>query len=243
MATNSAINTANPIAVSSGGLGTSSLTAYTPLCGGTTSTGAVQSVSSTGSSGAVLVSGGASALPTFTSYGTSAWVLLQTQDASSSSSIDFTSTYITSTYNNYVVVISNLSLGTTNRALNMRVSTDGGSSWLADGNYNGNNNYWAFNSATPNLDAVGSGNQFKLTNNITTSAPSNSIVLFLLNVNTGGRMTYVGHCSSNVSGGSFSYTQQMGYRGANGTNNGIRFVDSAGGNIATGRFSLYGLAK
>lgn len=55
------------ITVPEGGTGDSSLTAYTPLCGGTTSTGNVQSISSLGSSGNVLLSNGAGALPTFQS--------------------------------------------------------------------------------------------------------------------------------------------------------------------------------
>lgn len=51
--------------VSNGGSGVTSATAYSVLCGGTTSTGAFQSVASVGSSGQVLTSNGAGALPTF----------------------------------------------------------------------------------------------------------------------------------------------------------------------------------
>ena len=54
-----------PVVVSSGGTGVSTLTtAYGTLCAGTTATGTVQTVSP-GSSGAPLVSGGASALPSY----------------------------------------------------------------------------------------------------------------------------------------------------------------------------------
>lgn len=56
---------ANPLTVSNGGYGVSSNTAYSVLCAGTTSTGAVQSVSGVGTSGQVLTSNGASALPTW----------------------------------------------------------------------------------------------------------------------------------------------------------------------------------
>jgi len=59
-----------PVAVSQGGTGDTSLTAYAVLTGGTTSTGAVQSIASVGTSGQVLTSNGAGALPTF--QGTSA---------------------------------------------------------------------------------------------------------------------------------------------------------------------------
>ncbi len=51
--------------VANGGTGAASQTAYAVLCGGTTSTGAYQSVAGLGSSGQVLTSNGASALPTF----------------------------------------------------------------------------------------------------------------------------------------------------------------------------------
>lgn len=51
--------------VAAGGTGNSSATAYAVLCGGTTSTGALQSIASVGTSGQVLTSNGAGALPTF----------------------------------------------------------------------------------------------------------------------------------------------------------------------------------
>jgi hypothetical protein len=51
--------------VAGGGTGVTSNTAYSVLCGGTTSTNPIQSVASVGSLGQVLVSNGAGALPTF----------------------------------------------------------------------------------------------------------------------------------------------------------------------------------
>jgi len=61
--TNNAINTSIPIEVTKGGTQASSFVAYAPVVGGTTSTGALQSVASAGTTGQVLVSQGASALP------------------------------------------------------------------------------------------------------------------------------------------------------------------------------------
>lgn len=58
---------ADTIGVANGGTGRTSHTAYAVLCGGTTSTGAQQSVASVGTSGQVLTSNGAGALPTFQS--------------------------------------------------------------------------------------------------------------------------------------------------------------------------------
>lgn len=51
--------------VAGGGTGLASATAYAVLCGGTTSTGAFQSIASVGTAGQVLTSNGAGALPTF----------------------------------------------------------------------------------------------------------------------------------------------------------------------------------
>lgn len=51
--------------VAGGGTGVTSFTAYSVLTGGTTSTGALQNVSGVGSSGQVLTSNGAAALPTW----------------------------------------------------------------------------------------------------------------------------------------------------------------------------------
>lgn len=65
MATNNATNTSNPVTVAQGGTGTTSFVAYTPVTGGTTSAAAFQSVAALGSSGQVLTSNGAGALPTF----------------------------------------------------------------------------------------------------------------------------------------------------------------------------------
>lgn len=51
--------------VAGGGTGVTSNTAYAVLCGGTTSTGAIQSIAGVGTANQVLTSNGAAALPTF----------------------------------------------------------------------------------------------------------------------------------------------------------------------------------
>lgn len=56
-----------PLPVKTGGTGDSSLSAYSVLCAGTTSTSAIQVVSGVGTTGQVLTSNGASALPTWES--------------------------------------------------------------------------------------------------------------------------------------------------------------------------------
>lgn len=56
---------ATDVGVEHGGTGNSSATAYAVICGGTTSTNPLQSIASVGTSGQVLTSNGAGALPTF----------------------------------------------------------------------------------------------------------------------------------------------------------------------------------
>lgn len=63
-ATSVTVGWSGQLAVSRGGTGAASQTAYAVLCGGTTSTGAYQSIASVGSTGNVLMSNGAGALPT-----------------------------------------------------------------------------------------------------------------------------------------------------------------------------------
>jgi hypothetical protein len=55
--------------VPDGGTGVASTTAYAVVCGGTSSTAALQPVASVGTSGQVLTSNGAGALPTFQAAG------------------------------------------------------------------------------------------------------------------------------------------------------------------------------
>ena len=68
-ATSSGINgsaiTTGTVGVSVGGSGRTTNTAYAVICGGTTTGGAEQSIASVGTTGQVLTSNGAGALPTF----------------------------------------------------------------------------------------------------------------------------------------------------------------------------------
>jgi len=59
----------NDLTVANGGTGRGTATAYAVLCGGTTTTGAQQSIASVGTAGQVLTSNGAGALPTFQAAG------------------------------------------------------------------------------------------------------------------------------------------------------------------------------
>jgi hypothetical protein len=62
-------NVTGTLPVANGGTGATSQTAYAVLVGGTTSTGAYQSIASVGTAGQILTSNGAGALPTFQAAG------------------------------------------------------------------------------------------------------------------------------------------------------------------------------
>lgn len=64
MVTNNSWNSEDPAQVAKGGTGVATTTAYAVQCGGTTATGPFQSIASVGTSGQVLTSNGAGALPT-----------------------------------------------------------------------------------------------------------------------------------------------------------------------------------
>lgn len=114
------------VVVADGGTGLSSTTAYAVLCGGTTSTGALQSIAGVGTSGQVLTSNGAGALPTFQTA-SGAWTAISSATASSSATIDFTG--LSSTYHTYVLIFDSLIPQTDDTAIHLRTSTDNGSSY------------------------------------------------------------------------------------------------------------------
>lgn len=88
-----------------------------------------------GTSGQVLTSAGADATPTWETETPHVWVLLETQEASTSSSIDFTS-HITATYKDYVLTFDDVVLSGTATPV-LRTSTDNGSSFDST-----SNDYW-----------------------------------------------------------------------------------------------------
>lgn len=74
-------------------------------------------------------------------------VKVETHTASASASLDFT-TGLTSTYRNYLLVVSGLVPGTANAVPYLRCSTNGGSSYDTGNNYSWNNLHAAFGSNT-----------------------------------------------------------------------------------------------
>jgi len=172
----------SPIPVIEGGTGIQSATAYAPICGGTTTTGAFQSASTGFSnSGYVFTSNGSSALPDWqaTSGGSGSWVLVSEQDASASSLIAFTSI---GSYTNYILLLNKIGINTNTAQLQIQVSDDNGSSYVTTG-YETGMIWTAYNSATQNN--VNSASAFVITGPATNGADYGSGEILLSDVNGG----------------------------------------------------------
>lgn len=226
--------------VAGGGTGLTTTTAYGLIAGGTTATGNFQNVG-TGSSGQILKSLGSSSLPSWVAPAGvgGSLVLLQSQDASSSASLSFTSG-ISSTYQDYLLLVQNYIPATNATDLYVRISTDGGGTFLSTG-YNSGTTYWAYNSTTATNANTTSG--FLIFKGAVTTVATHCVVwLSGLTANTstvfpqcGGTM--YGRIGGNVSSGPF-----IGEYSTGSTNVNAIQVISSSGNLSSGKFTLYGLA-
>lgn len=192
-----------------------------------------------GTTGQVLTSNGPGAAPTFQTASGGAVVLLQTQTASNSSSIDFT-TGINSTYNSYFVVINNLTPG--NNSTTLRARIDIGAGFDTSSNYSSDNIAGRSNTAT---DTTNGTTSFSLPSpgNLSTTASGFAAFTFVMSyrgsVSTPAVFGWEGRFYSESTGD--SYTAKAGANfGLAGAVQGLRFFMSAG-NIATGTFKLYGV--
>lgn len=238
----------SPQPVIEGGTGIQSATAYSPLTGGTTSTGPFQSASSGQSnSGYVLTSTGSSSLPTWqpaTGGGGGSLVLIQSQlvnPGGSVASVNFTSG-ITSTYNTYLFSLSNIVPVNAGDSLYMQVSTNGGSSWITSG-YSAGCNYTSSYSSS-SLTNVNSTSEFII-------APSNYNInqygvngtLYCFDVTNGSDININSLATyTNNSGPGYGGTAFAGGVNTANTINGFKFFMSTG-NIGVALISLYGLLE
>lgn len=134
------------VAVVDGGTGVSSLTPYAVICGGTTNTNPVQSVASVGTSGQVLTSNGAGALPTFQSLvAAGSLVFIGSVTANNSATVNFDN-LLTATYDNYVIIAENVVPATNAAQLTAQIGTGATPTYQAT-NYLGAGLHWTTSSA------------------------------------------------------------------------------------------------
>ena len=195
----------------------------------------LDSTGSSGTTGQVPVATTASEFTWGASSGTGSLVLLNTQNASASSSISFSSTYITSTYNTYLIVFQNV-VQSTNSNTELQFSTNDGSTYLTTG-YVGN--LWAVPINSAAWGQLNSTTFLYITVNTTSIGSSGYIYLF--NPLNGKSPQICSMNFSNNSGNSVNFTLDSGYQTTTNINN-IKFFDSSG-TITTGTFSLYGVIQ
>jgi hypothetical protein len=233
---------AGPIAfpVIEGGTGDTSFTAYSVLTGGTTSTGALQNVSGVGTSGQVLTSNGASALPTWqaSSAGSGNLVLIQSQTMSGSS-VAFT-TGITSTYSTYLFVISSVDISSSSTSILMTMSNNGGSTY-ASSNYQAGNFYTIYNGNT--LTNANSTTNFQITQGSgTTQSQSANGTLWCHNIAQTSDVSYY-HGEFSVGNGTSNYYQTATCYLQTTTNvNAFKFAPTSG-TFSGGIITLFGILE
>jgi len=122
----------DPAQVAKGMSGRATTTAYAAICGGTTTTAAHQSITGVGTSGQVLTSNGAAALPTFQSTAgmSNDWTLITTVTTTSGSSHQVTSGLGTA-YEDYLIIIDSVKASAITW-MEMALSDDGGSSYAVE---------------------------------------------------------------------------------------------------------------
>lgn len=163
--------------------------------------------------------------------------LIQTQNASSSSAITFTSG-ITTTYNNYLLLISNLNLssGTSVNTI-MQISSNGGSSYITTDYTSGANAI----SYTGTTFANGSSfTSFRMANNYT-SANFQNYALYLNNFTNGTYPSMMGDSEVHTTG-ACQYQMITGGYGTAIVVNAFQILPT-GGNITSGTFTLYGIIE
>lgn len=229
------------LVVADGGTGNSTATAYAVQCGGTTSTGAFQSIASVGTAGQVLASNGAAALPTMqTLIGI---VYLNSGTVSSAATLDIVLTSYTG-YRGLVIILGAFIPVTDAVDFWIRFSTNGGSTYDASGYNYASGNINDASAGTAVLTS-GSANQILISNatgigNGTTEGINLNIDL-LSQTSTAlwSRVSYTGHFIDATATPRGVASFGGGSREAAQDTDAIRFLFSSG-NISSGNWAIYG---
>ena len=176
-------------------------------------------------------------------------IKLQTQTASSSSTITFSSTYITSTYNRYIITMDSLNCSSDGGNITADISINNGSSYLSSvanylwirgySNTGGNADVWKANmgDAASSIFILGSGIGAG-----TTAPETYSGTLTLLNTNSGkGKLIQVDGQFLGNGGQLVRQEVNMAHSSTSAINN-IKFAPNTG-TITNGTFCLYGVIK
>lgn len=169
-----------------------------------------------------------------------AYVYLAKQTASSSAELDFTSV-MSATYNDYFFTFSAMIPATNGNSMKIQLSTDNGSTWVTSG-YVGDNNVWAYNSATPAANTLSTG--FILSAGLSsTTQPGASGYCYLTSMQDGNIPAYAG---TSVCYGQTAAVPTINLNSGNAgtamTINAIRVIFTSG-SITSGYAVLYGVRQ
>lgn len=203
--------------------------------------------SADGTNGQVLQTNGSGTL-SFATPSAGAMTFITSVTASNSATVNFDSTYITSTYDVYVIQMTSVLPATDDVSISINVSSNNGSTFP----YSWNNTGAGFSSNGSNVSGVGGG-QNKLTGGLTASATEQTLsnvsgetfncTMYIYKPSAANKF----QCTWNASWIA-APTAAVCWVGMSATNNSatavnyIRFSMSSG-NIASGTFRLYGITN
>ena len=173
-------------------------------------------------------------------------VFIETKSASNSTSIDFT-TGIGSTYNRYVIHYSGVIPATNGDFLASRVSTDGGSTFIATSDYLHASGYQDSSGGSGVFTSAGTATSFKIAETVSSSAVQgvDGWIEFSMPSSTARRKGF-GWKSEWHNGTNYLHATGGGQCAAAAVETGnidaIRFLFSTG-NITSGEFTLYAYTK
>ncbi len=177
--------------------------------------------------------------------GGGAMTLIQSQSASSDTSIDFT-TGITSTYDAFKLVISGLVPATNDTGMMVRVSEDAGSTWKTGGSdYSYSVMADTVNTAAASATEIRTYNPTSTTMIQNASGKNASFEMSIHNL-ASSSLQPIFFGKGTWEDSNTGYTRNWGfsgrYKGSTNAINGIRLIMTSG-NITSGTFSLYGVNK
>ncbi len=204
----------------------------TKLADGTVTSAELQYINTLSSNAQTQISG----------VGGGAWNYIATATASNSASLDFTSN-IDSTYSVYMFMLKNVIPATAAADLNMKWSTDGGSTYLSSGLENVTHGYDADVTARNSSNVNGAivtiaDNQ----ENTATAGVSGPVYIFdPSNASGYCSATWSVSFNSNISNELAGFQTGGGFHTSTGAIDAIQFIESSG-NITSGEIRLYGIS-
>jgi hypothetical protein len=163
--------------------------------------------------------------------------LISVANASAASSVDFTG--LSSTYSEYIIVCSGFYAGAAGSALNLRTSSNNGSTWDS-----GASDYLygsVYNTNNSNLLTNTTGSQIPITATtaLNTSAAANHARIIITNAGISRYASIESTAGATVTGTNMYQTRTVGFRMSTTAINGVRLYATS--TNLTGTFYLYGV--